>query len=120
VNFVEVDLIRAGDWQALLRPHRCPAKAFSTYRVTFRVPRDRRAVYLHPISLRSPLPSIPIPLRRNDPEVRLDLQPLLDAAYVNGRYERRLRLAYTRPLDPPLHEEDAAWADDLLRAAGRR
>ena len=114
VNVVEVDLIRRGDWEALLRPHRCPDKAKSPYRVTFRVPRDRRAVYLHPISLRSPLPSIPIPLRARDPEVKLDLQPLLDAAYMNGRYDRRLQLAYTKPPDPPLDSDDVEWADSLL------
>lgn len=27
---------------------------------------------------------------------------------------------YTRPLDPPLSKEDEAWANELLRKAGRR
>ena len=59
------------------------------------------------------LPSIPIPLRRKDPEVRLDLQELVDLAYESGRYGRRLD--YFKPLDPPLSEEDAAWSAGLLQ-----
>ena len=31
-----------------------------------------------------------------------------------------LRLDYTRPPDPELAPEDAAWADELLRRAGLR
>jgi hypothetical protein len=44
VNFVEVDLIRAGDWQGVLSPHRWAPKAMSLYRVAVRVPDDRAAV----------------------------------------------------------------------------
>jgi len=118
VNFVEVDLIRAGDWRALLRPHRCGKKATSTYRITSRVPSDPAAVYLQPIWLREPIPAVHIPLRREDPQVKLALQPLVDRAYTNGRYDRRID--YRQPCDPPLPEDDAAWVDGLLKSAGKR
>jgi hypothetical protein len=118
VNFLEIDLVRAGDWRGLLAPHRCPPRSVTTYRATARVPDDPAAAYLYPIPLRSPLPDIKVPLRRDDPEVKLALQPLVDRAYANGRYARRLD--YNRPCDPPLAGEDAAWADELLRKAGRR
>jgi hypothetical protein len=118
VNFVEVDLVRAGDWQALLSPHQCALKAVSLYRITIRVPHDSAAVYLHPIRLQDALPSIAIPLRKNDPEVRLDLQALIEHAYVSGRYDRRID--YTKPLTPPLSGDDAAWAGERLRAAGKQ
>jgi Protein of unknown function (DUF4058) len=111
VNFVEVDLVRAGGWQALLRPHRCPPKWATTYRVTVRMPSDPGAVGLYPISLREPLPSIVIPLRQKDPEVQLELQPLLNQAYENGRYARRLN--YQNPLEPPLEPADEEWARAL-------
>jgi hypothetical protein len=117
VNFVEIDLVRAGDWQALLRPH-ITRKRASIYRATVRVPRDPGAVYLQPIRLQDKLPDIHIPLRRDDPKLMLALQPLLDSAYDNGRYRRRLD--YRRDLVPPLEADDAAWADQLLRAAQRR
>ena len=37
---------------------------------------------------------------------KLALQPLLDPAYENGRYDRTID--YSRPPDPPLEEDDAA------------
>lgn len=117
VNFVEVDLVRAGDWRALLRPHNCPRNGITPYRFTVRLAPEPAAVYFEPISLRERLPAVPIPLRTADPEMRLDLQPLIERAYANGRYERRK--IYARPLDPPLDGEDAAWADALTREAGR-
>jgi hypothetical protein len=118
VNLVEIDLNRTGDWRALLRPHRCPAKAESPYRATFRVPADPDATYLHPIRLRELLPAISIPLRETDPRVKLNLQALIEHAYDSGRYDRRLD--YAKACAPPLDAEDAAWADDLLRHAGKR
>lgn len=118
VNFVEFDLNRSGDWQALLRPHRCPRKALTPYRATIRVPDDPGAVYLHPIGLRDRLPAISIPLRRDDPPVKLDLSALVERAYSTGRYDRRLD--YSKPCDPPLEADEASWADDLLRRAGKR
>jgi hypothetical protein len=48
----------------------------------------------------------------------LELQPLLDRAYDNGRYARRID--YHRDLEPPLDAQDAAWADQMLRAGQRR
>lgn len=112
VNFVEVDLVRAGSWQALLRPHQCPPKWVTPYRVTVRMPSDPAAVSLYPIGLREPLPSIVIPLRPKDPEVRLELQPLVRQAYANGRYGRRLN--YNQAPDPPLEAADLEWAKGLV------
>ncbi len=118
VNFVEVDLVRSGNWRALLRPHYCPQKAVSHYRITFRAPSDPGAVLLEPISLRRPLPTIAIPLRRKDGPVSLELQELHNHAYESGRYGRRLD--YRREVVPPLDGEDAVWADAMLKAAGKR
>jgi hypothetical protein len=117
VNFVEIDLVRAGDWQALLRPHTTRKRA-SLYRATVRTPRDLGAVYLQPIRLQDKLPDIHIPLRRDDPKLMLELQPLLDRAYDNGRYARRID--YHRDPEPLLEAEDAVWADQMLRTAQRR
>jgi hypothetical protein len=45
-----------------------------------------------------------------------DGQQIVDEAYVRGRYDRT---DYRQPLEPPLSTEDAAWAENLLRQAGR-
>lgn len=112
VHVVEIDLVRRGNWRGLLRPHLCPIEAVTPYRVTIRVG-GRRSAYLYPISLREPLPEISIPLRPGDKELKLALQPLLDQAYENGRYGRTFD--YGHPPDPPLEEDDAAWAEALIR-----
>jgi hypothetical protein len=67
--------------------------------------------------LRKRLPAIRIPLRRADPDVALDIQLLIDLAYRNGRYDLT---DYRKPCIPPLEGGDDAWADKLLRTAGRR
>lgn len=118
VNVVEIDLTRSGDWRQMLGRHLCPPDARSVYRATIRVPEDPMAVYLQPISLREPLPALRIPLREGEPPIELALQPLLDQAYQNGRYARTID--YKRPPEPPLESDDAAWADELLRRAGKR
>jgi hypothetical protein len=75
----------------------------------------RAEVYSLP--LRQRLPSIRIPLRRTDKDVPLNLQALVDQCYQNGRYHT---IDYTIDPEPPLNDHDAAWADGLLRAAGKR
>jgi hypothetical protein len=60
---------------------------------------------------------IPIPLRDSDPDVPLDLQPILEQAYRNGGYDD---IDYTAEPDPPLAIDDAKWADALLREHTRR
>jgi hypothetical protein len=71
----------------------------------------------YPLSLRSRLGAIRIPLRESDAEATLQLQPLIDQCYRNGRY---CTINYQVEPEPPLPAEDAAWADELLRAAGKR
>jgi len=112
VNFVEIDLNRAGDWRGLLHPHACPPALQSPYRATLRVPNDPVAVYLQPISLREPLPTIKIPLRPNEKPAELALQPLLEQAYQNGRYGRTID--YRQPLGLPFEGADAEWAREVI------
>jgi hypothetical protein len=48
--------------------------------------------------------------------VALDLQSLIDLCYVGGRYGSTL--VYTKPPNPPLPEEEAAWANEISQARG--
>lgn len=116
VNVVEIDLVRKGDWRALFKPS-LPGQHKTPYRVTVRRARNPRRVELYPIRMQDRLPAIAIPLRETDADTRLDLQPLIDRAYESGRYET---LSYRMSCDPPLEDDDAAWADEVLRKAGRR
>ncbi|MCB0255853.1 MAG: DUF4058 family protein [Anaerolineae bacterium] len=72
----------------------------------------------YPVSLHDMLPCIPVPLQAPDPDVLLDLQYLFNRVYAEGPYSRMID--YRVDPDPPLEDEDASWADRLLRAAGLR
>jgi hypothetical protein len=114
VHFLEIDLVRRGNWRELLLPHLCPKDAETPYRAIVRLGGDERAAYLFPMSLRQPLPAIPIPLRPGDPELKLDLQKLVADAYSSGRYDRTLN--YSKPCDPPLNESDSQWVRELVKS----
>ena len=111
-NLVEIDLCRGGDWERLLWPDTLPPEAEATYRIITHRRHGSGSLEIFPIHLDQRLPAIPIPLRENDEDVVLDLQPLLDRAYDNGRFGRSLD--YTARLEPPLEGEEAAWAAGVL------
>jgi hypothetical protein len=67
---------------------------------------------LYAIDLRESLPVIAIPLRPEDADVLLDLQPLIEHVYRSGRFP----IDYDDPCDPPLEGDDAAWARAFLDA----
>ncbi|WP_309719937.1 DUF4058 family protein [Armatimonas sp.] len=69
-------------------------------------------------TLRQVLPTVPVPLTSSIPDIRLDVQALLDHVWDRGPF--RKTLAYRDQPFPPLKEEDTAWADALLKARGLR
>lgn len=115
INLVEIDLVRAGRWRELLSPLVAPALVQTAYRVIIRRFSPKPRAELYPVSLRHRLPRIPIPLRAQDRDVILDLNPLVEQAYREGRYDRT---DYGVPCQPPLDGEDAAWAEGLPKAKG--
>jgi hypothetical protein len=54
-----------------------------------------------------------VPLLDPDPDLSLDVQPLLDSIYSLARYDERID--YGRPLTPPLSDGDAAWVAEILK-----
>ena len=72
-----------------------------------------------PAHYQARLPVIPVPLLDPEPDLRLDLQPLLDEIYALGRYDELLN--YERPLQPALSAAEAAWVGERLkdRRAGK-
>lgn len=56
-------------------------------------------------SIRQPLPEIP--MKKHEPEVRLNLQEVFKTVYQRARYQ--LSVDYRTPLDTPLPEAEAAW-----------
>jgi Protein of unknown function (DUF4058) len=107
-NLVEIDLLRSGSRMPMLDPW--PASPY--YLLVAReqsAPRCRawRA------NFDRPLPIIPIPLSKPDPDIPLALQPMIEAIYERNRYEDSID--YMQPLDPPLSSEQASWLQQRLR-----
>ncbi|MEW5987214.1 MAG: DUF4058 family protein [Chloroflexota bacterium] len=66
-----------------------------------------------PIQLPDKLPTVPVPLLKEDPDVPLDLSLALAAIYDEAAYD--LSIDYRQPPPPPpLSEEEAAWVKGLL------
>jgi hypothetical protein len=116
-SLVEIDLVRAGERVLALPMHLIPPQHRGHYLACISPGWKRNRRELLALPLRQRLPVLHIPLRQHESPVSLDLQALVDQAYAAGRYDD---LDYTAELDPPLAPEDAAWAAELVRAAGQR
>lgn len=71
-----------------------------------------------PVSLRDPLPTVPVPLLPGDADVPLDLQQAFSSVYDQLGYD--ISIDYSQPPEVTLDRENETWADQLLRGAGRR
>jgi hypothetical protein len=108
VNLVEIDLLRGGQRMPMLDPW-----PDSPYTLLVAQAMKAHLCKVWPANFQRPLPLIPVPLAKPDPDVRLNLQPMIEAIYQRFRYDRSID--YTRPLTPPLASEDAAWLEAQLR-----
>lgn len=117
MNLVEIDLVRDGDFVFAVPEWRIPSTLRTPYVVCMCRAAARGRVALYPIGLRDALPSIQIPLRPSDHDVVLELQPIVDACYRDGRYHQ---VDYRVDPVPRFGEEDSQWIDQLLREKGLR
>ncbi len=108
-NFIEIDLVRQGSKMPMLNPW--PDSPY-----TLLVSRAERApkCRVWPAHFTKRLPPIPVPLFDPDPDLTLDLQPLIDEISAIARYDDLLD--YNRKLTPPLPKEDASKLRALLKA----
>jgi hypothetical protein len=106
-HLVEIDLLRAWPRMPVERVPPCDYLLFASQSET------RPQVGLWPCKLREPLPLLRVPLRGGT-SCELDIQSLLHQVYDAAGYEDYL---YATPIDPPLSAADAAWAEDIVKAA---
>lgn len=118
VNLVEIDLTRTGRRELIAHRWIGARQHDSTYQVSVWRASWGSQTELYPIHLKDPLPTIRVPLRADDPDVVLNLQSLVDSAYEASRFDRTID--YRHPCTPPLEGEEAAWADEVLKGAGKR
>lgn len=106
-NLVEIDLLRAGEPMMVVG-----RTVESDYRILVSRGAERPHARLFAFNLRQPIPSFHIPLLPGDEEPLLDLGRVLHDLYDRARFD--LRLNYEKAAVPPLSEDDAAWAGELL------
>ena len=112
-NLVEGDLLRQG-----LHTVACPRAEIDRRGRADYVLCTRRAdrpggFEVIRVTVRDPLPSIAIPLKPGDTDVTLHLPQVFARCYETGAYP--FRVNYIQPPEPPLAEEDVAWAAEVLR-----
>jgi hypothetical protein len=107
-NFLELDLLRGGQKPPMRTPW-----PDSPYTLLVSWAMDAPHCRVWPGHFNERLPVIPVPLLDPQPDLHLDLQPLLDDIYTLGRYGEMLD--YERPLQPPLPATQAAWLRERLR-----
>jgi hypothetical protein len=108
VHLVELDLLRGGQRMPMLDPW-----PESPYVLMVARARKLQRCQVWPVVYADTLPVLPVPLARPDPDILIDLQPMVDAIYQRSRYARSID--YTKPLDPPFAAEEAAWLEQRLR-----
>jgi hypothetical protein len=117
VNVVELDLLRSRRTRLEVTEADVPADRRAPYYACLHRAGEPGRWVVYPLPLRRPLPPVPVPLRSADADVILELQPILSRIYDEGAHDD---IDYSQPPSPRLAGEDAAWADGLLKAAGRR
>jgi hypothetical protein len=123
-SLVEIDLLRRGErvlpdvnLAALVARLEAPADYLVLVNRAWTRGAAGVGYEVFPCGLREWLPCLPVPLKEGEVEVPLDLQFVFNRAYDSGPYLRGA-VDYTKPPDPPLPPDDAAWAEGLIRARG--
>jgi hypothetical protein len=107
VHLLEIDLLRRG--KRAWPPESLPDSAYLATLIRAR----HIQAEVWPIGLRERMPVLPVPLRHPHTDVPLDIQAALGAIYDEADYP--LTLDYGQPPpEPPLSEEDAAWATTCI------
>ena len=114
-NLVEIDLLIGGGWAVFVREDRVPPDYRAPYRLCVVRADAPWAPEAYKAPLESRLPVIRIPLRKHDPDIHLDLQLLVDAAWEDGAYSR---LDYSRAPCPRLPAKEESWMLALLDERG--
>jgi hypothetical protein len=107
VNLIEIDLLRGGERMPMLdKWPSCP------YTVLVARAASEGKCRVWPLHLLKRLPIIPVPLIKPDPDLEIDLGPMIAAIYKRSRYSRSID--YRKPLNPPLKSAEAVWLKKQL------
>lgn len=108
-NLVEIDLLRDG----ARMPFGKPSPRIADYYLFVCRGKSYPEAEVWPFTIREPIPAIPVPLKPEHDDVRLDLQSCVTEIYDTNRYAARTD--YSQQPSPPLRRGDAEWASELLK-----
>ena len=110
-HLIEIDLLRSG------KPMPIQGSEVTTdYRILISRENRRPTAQLYAFNVQDCIPVFALPLKLGDTEPLVELKPILDGVYDRAGFD--LRIDYTQSIQPPLLEEDATWANALLRHKG--
>jgi hypothetical protein len=110
-NLVEIDLLRGGQRAPVEGSHApCDYCILVSRAVEF------PSASIWRLTIRDPLPRIPIPLDPGVEDVWIALQECFEPVCERGRYEEDIDYGEPPP-SPVMSEEDVAWVRELLAAA---
>src|SRR4029078_10807578 len=101
-NLFEIDLTRYGTHTLAFPLDHLKPRIRTAYMACVRRTTKSGDAEVYPMPLWQRLPALKIPLRPDDADVPLDLQPLVDQCYRNGAYEGTLN--YAVDPDPELFD----------------
>jgi hypothetical protein len=101
-SLIEIDLLREGQRMPMVGSW--PSSPYTL--LVARRGQGPRCLVWPGYSLR-PLPPIPVPLLSPDPDVTLELQPIVELIYAESRYHESIDYACTPAV--PLNPDEAAW-----------
>lgn len=108
-SLVEIDLLRGGQRMPMFDPW-----PESPYTILVARAKKYDLCQVWPVYFQIPTPTVPVPLAKPDPDILLNLQPMIESIYERSRYERSID--YGKPLNPPLGDAEATWMQKQLRA----
>ena len=108
-NLVEIDLLRTGEPLPMWVQD---GGGTSDYRIVISRTQQRPRADVYLFGVREPIPNFPIPLQAREDEPILPLNQILHELYDRAGYD--LAIDYSQPAEPPLMDDDAAWAENLL------
>ncbi len=110
-NLVEIDLLRSGE------PMPMDSHGIQTdYRILVSRSNLRPEADLYAFNVTDKIPSFPLPLKPEDQEMIIDLQPLLNQVYEHAAYD--LVIDYHQEPRPALTENHQNWLEQLLTEKG--
>jgi hypothetical protein len=119
VHLVEIDLLRGGEHTTSVPLDLAVEECGNfDYHVSVHRFDEMDTFFVYPIRLEELLPVITIPLLPGDPEVSIDLQAVFDRCHDAGPYTREI-VHGEDAVVPALRPDQAAWAQQLVRAIQR-